>query len=40
MTAQAKDNENKARAILSLYQLKKEWIAQKTKSHHAILALD
>lgn len=37
---QARDNESKARAILELYQSKKDWIATKTRSQYAIRALD
>ncbi len=37
---QAKDNENKAKAILELYRLRKDWIAEKTHSQYAVRALD
>ena len=37
---QARDNEVKAKAILHLYQEKKNWIAEKTRSQYAIRALD
>ncbi len=37
---QARDNESKARAILELYRSKKEWIAERTRSQHAVRALD
>lgn len=37
---QARDNEAKARAILDLYQLKKDWILEKTHSQYAVRALD
>jgi Fic family protein len=40
LTAQARDNESKARAILDLYQSKKDWIAQQTHSQYAVRALD
>jgi len=40
LTAQALDNEAKATAILSLYRAQKKWIVEKTRSHHAIRALD
>lgn len=37
---QAKSNEQKARAILSLYRRKRDWIVSVTKSQHAVRALD
>jgi Fic family protein len=37
---QATQNETKARRILALYQQKKDWIVDKTKSPQAIRALD
>jgi Fic family protein len=37
---QAQANEIKARKILTLYQQKKDWIVDRTKSPHAIRALD
>jgi Fic family protein len=37
---QALANETKARKILALYQQKKDWIVDRTKSPHAIRALD
>lgn len=37
---QAQSNESKAKAILELYRTKKNWIADKTHSHHAVRALD
>jgi Fic family protein len=37
---QARSNENKARAILDLYQKKKDWIVEKTHSQYAVRALD
>ena len=37
---QATQNEAKARKILELYQRQKDWIVEKTHSHHAIHALD
>ncbi len=37
---QATQNEAKARKILDLYQQKKVWIVEKTRSQHAIQALD
>jgi Fic family protein len=40
LTEQARDNESKARAILDLYQAKKDWIAEKTHSQYAVKALD
>lgn len=40
LTEQAKDNESKAKAILDLYQVKKDWIADKTHSQYAVRALD
>lgn len=40
LTEQAMDNEEKAKAILALYQAKKDWIAETTRSQHAIRALD
>jgi len=40
LTAQAQDNEAKAKAILALYQAKKAWIVKTTHSQHAIRALD
>jgi Fic family protein len=40
LTAQARDNESKARAILRLYQSKKDWITDQTHSQYAVRALD
>lgn len=40
MTEQARDNEAKAKAILALYQQKKDWIAERTRSQYAVRALD
>jgi Fic family protein len=40
LTRQANQNEAKVRQILDLYQRRKEWIVDKTHSHHAIGALD
>jgi Fic family protein len=40
LTHQAGQNEAKARRILELYERRKEWIVDKTHSHHAIRALD
>jgi Fic family protein len=37
---QAAENERKARQILNLYQMRKEWIIEQTHSHHAVRALD
>jgi cell filamentation protein, protein adenylyltransferase len=37
---QAANNEAKARQILDLYQRQKDWIVDRTHSHHAIRALD
>ena len=37
---QGEANDAKAKAILSLYKKRKEWIAELTHSHHAIKALD
>ncbi|MFW6065954.1 MAG: Fic family protein [Planctomycetota bacterium] len=37
---QARNNEAKARAILDLYQSRKDWIAEVTRSQHAVRALD
>jgi Fic family protein len=38
--SQATQNETKARMILNLYQRKKDWIVDETKSPHTIRALD
>lgn len=40
LTEQALDNEARAKAILQLYQEKKDWITEKTRSQYAIRALD
>ena len=40
LTVQAKDNESKARRILDLYSLKKDWITNLTHSQYCIRALD
>lgn len=40
LTAQARDNEAKAKQILNLYQSKKDWIAEQTHSQYAVRALD
>lgn len=40
LTEQAQDNERKARAILELYRLKKDWFATLTHSQYAVRALD
>jgi Fic family protein len=40
LIAQAHDNEGKARAILELYRSKKDWVAEQTRSQHAVRALD
>lgn len=40
LTEQARDNEAKAKAMLELYQTKKEWITEKTHSQYAVRALD
>ena len=40
ITVQAESNARKAREILELYETKKNWIADKTHSQHAIRALD
>ena len=40
LAEQARDNEAKAKAILELYQAKKDWIAEKTHSQYAVRALD
>ncbi len=40
LTEQARDNESKARAILDLYQSKKDWITENTRSQYAVRALD
>ncbi|MEE9464792.1 MAG: Fic/DOC family N-terminal domain-containing protein [Candidatus Neomarinimicrobiota bacterium] len=40
LTEQARDNESKARAILDLYQSRKDWISKKTRSQYAVQALD
>lgn len=37
---QAKDNEAKAKAILSLYKTRKDWMTETTHSQYAIRALD
>lgn len=37
---QAKDNAAKAKAILDLYQAKKDWMVDKTRSQYAVRALD
>lgn len=37
---QAEANERKARQILDLYRLKKDWIAEETRSQYAVRALD
>lgn len=37
---QAESNERKARQILDLYRLKKDWIAEETRSQYAVRALD
>ena len=40
MIEQAKENETRAKAILELYRLKKDWILELTHSRHAMKALD
>jgi len=40
VTRQARQNETKAHAILELYQRRKEWIIDETRSPYAIRALD
>ncbi len=40
LTDQARDNETKAKAIMDLYQAKKGWIVDVTRSQHAMRALD
>jgi Fic family protein len=40
LTQQAGDNEAKAKAIIELYQSKKDWIIKQTNSRHAIWTLD
>jgi Fic family protein len=40
LTQQAQDNEAKAKAIIELYQAKKDWIVEQTNSKYAIRALD
>jgi len=40
LTRQANQNEAKVRQILELYQKRKEWTVRKTRSQHAIRALD
>ncbi len=40
LTAQANDNVAKARAILDLYEVRKDWIVEKTNSQYAVRALD
>jgi Fic family protein len=40
MVAQAAENERKARAIVDLYNAKKDWIAAVTHSQYAVRALD
>jgi Fic family protein len=40
LQSQAEDNQRKAQAILSLYQNRKNWIAELTRSQYAIHALD
>ncbi len=40
LTAQARDNQSKAEAIIDLYNAKKEWITEAVRSRHAIRALD
>jgi Fic family protein len=40
LTEQARDNEAKAKAILKLYQQKKEWVVDSTRSQYAVRALD
>jgi Fic family protein len=38
--AQAETNQSKAKAILDLYQNRKDWVAEVTKSQYAVRALD
>ena len=40
ITEQAHDNEAKAKAILSLYQVRKDWIMEEIRSQYAMKALD
>jgi len=40
ITEQAIDNEKKAKAVLSLYEQKKQWIAEEVHSQYAVQALD
>ncbi len=40
MNAQARENTRNARAVLQLYEARKHWIAEKTRSQYAIQALD
>ncbi len=40
LAAQAEANTRKAREILQLYEAKKDWIVDQTRSQHAIRALD
>lgn len=40
LQSQAEDNQTKAQAILSLYQNRKNWIAELTRSQYGIHALD
>ncbi len=40
LTEQAKDNEAKAKAILALYQSRKDWVVEQTHSQYAVRALD
>ena len=40
LIAQAAENERKARAIVDLYNTRKDWIASATRSQYAVRALD
>jgi Fic family protein len=40
LIAQATENERKAREIVDLYNQRKDWIAEVTRSQHAVKALD
>jgi Fic family protein len=40
VTRQAEENEARARAILNLYRVRKDWITAATRSQHAVRALD
>jgi Fic family protein len=40
LITQADENERKARAIVDLYNVRKDWIAEVTRSQYAVRALD